>query len=259
MIAAPCWSILRTPPLAGAVNMALDEALMARARERGCCVLRTYEWSRPTLSLGRNQRAAGTYDLARARAAGVDFVRRPTGGRAVLHHREVTYSVTAPASALGELRESYAAINVILVAALHALGVAATVAEPEGRAPPPGSAPCFEEPVAGEIVAAGRKLVGSAQWRERGALLQHGSILVDDDQVLASELLLRPAPPPPPPATLRALLGRAPSADDVAEALRSALSEGGAEVGTLEMDDDLRSAALIARATYEDDRWTWRQ
>lgn len=133
---------------------------MARARERGCCILRTYEWSRPTLSLGRNQRAAGTYDLARARAAGVDFVRRPTGGRAVLHHREVTYSVASPASALGELRESYAAINVILIAAFRALGVAATVAEPEGRAPPPGSAPCFEEPVAGEIVAAGRKLVG---------------------------------------------------------------------------------------------------
>ena len=83
----------------------MDVSLLDRARSSGECVMRIYEWSRPTLSLGRNQAARGHYDLERARAAGIDFVRRPTGGRAVLHHRELTYSVTAPAAALGPARE----------------------------------------------------------------------------------------------------------------------------------------------------------
>src|SRR5687767_6811745 len=99
------WRTLVSRPADGAANMATDEALLERARTSGECVMRLYEWARPTLSLGRNQAARGHYDLDRARALGVDFVRRPTGGRAVLHHRELTYSVTGPASQLGSLRE----------------------------------------------------------------------------------------------------------------------------------------------------------
>src|SRR5687768_14706976 len=90
------WRVLLTPPLPGADNMALDEALLERARDSGEAVARVYTWSRPTLSLGRNQTAAGRYDLALAAALGIDVVRRPTGGRAVLHHRELTYAVAAP-------------------------------------------------------------------------------------------------------------------------------------------------------------------
>ena len=81
------WRILLSSPLPGADNMALDEALMDRARVSGEAVLRVYRWTTPTLSLGRNQRAAGLYDLQAAAAAGVTFVRRPTGGRALLHLR----------------------------------------------------------------------------------------------------------------------------------------------------------------------------
>src|SRR5512142_1385967 len=90
------WHLLVTPPAPGAENMAVDEALMDRARTSGEGVLRMYGWSAPTLSLGRNQIAKGRYDLARAAAEGIGIVRRPTGGRALLHHREITYSVTAP-------------------------------------------------------------------------------------------------------------------------------------------------------------------
>ena len=244
-----------TAPTDGASNMALDEALMARAARTGEAVLRVYGWSRPTLSLGRNQTARGRYDLARARDGGVDFVRRPTGGRAVLHHREVTYSVTAPAALLGSLRESYASINRLLIQGLRLLGVDAFEADPAGTAPRPGVAPCFMVPVKGEIVAGGQKLVGSAQFRENGTLLQHGSVLVDDDQALASALLLVPAPAPPPPATLHALLGRAPSLDEVASALSAALT--GAE--SMELDSALMDAARSASELYRDPEWTWRR
>jgi lipoate-protein ligase A len=218
-------------------------------------VLRVYSWSRPTLSLGRNQVARDKYDIEGARARGVDFVRRPTGGRAVLHHREVTYSVTAPVSLLGSLSESYKAINRLLIHGLRLLGVEAREADPQGTAPKPGVSPCVMVPSKGEIVAEGRKLVGSAQVREGGALLQHGSVLVDDDQALASAMLLVPVAPPPPPATLHALLGRVPTFDEVVDALSTALP--GAEA--LELDSLLEHDARRASARYRDPEWTWRR
>src|SRR6478736_6593621 len=122
------WRLIVTPAADGAENMALDEALMERARATGEWVLRVYSWSRPTISLGRNQTARGRYDLDRIRELQFDVVRRPTGGRAILHDREVTYSVTAPAGDAGDLRESYGRINGLLVFALQAMGVAASPA-----------------------------------------------------------------------------------------------------------------------------------
>ena len=252
------WRVLCTPPRDGAANMALDEALLHRAAATGEGTLRVYAWSRPTLSLGRHQSARGRYDLARAAALGIAFVRRPTGGRAVLHHREVTYSIAAPAGpagSLGTLAESYAWINRLLVEGLRALGADVQVAAPAGRPPRPGIAPCFETPVEGELCAGGGKLVGSAQVRLHGALLQHGSILVDDDQPLAAELLREPGPPPPPAATLRSLLGVAPTQRDVADALAGAL--GPAEALTL--DGALREHADALRTRYDDPAWTWRR
>jgi lipoate-protein ligase A len=257
------WRLLVSPPLDGAANMALDEALLERARATGESVLRVYAWHPPTLSLGRNQPARDAYDRARLRASGLGVVRRPTGGRAILHEREVTYSVTAPASAdprRGALGESYARINRLLCDGLRRLGVPAEVAPPGGRAPSPGIAPCFAVPVAGELVLGGRKLAGSAQWREDGALLQHGSILVDGDQSAVSGLLCRPLPPPPPPATLREALGRAPELAEVADALFAAvrtLEDPDAE--RLPPDEPLDARAATLRARYEDDRWTWRR
>lgn len=254
------WRLLLTEPLSGAENMALDDALMERARRTGEAVLRIYGWRRPTLSLGRNQWAAGRYDTDRAAALGIDIVRRPTGGRAVLHHHEVTYSVTAPASGLGTLRESYGCLNRLVLDALRRLGVNAEEARRSAPALAPGIVPCFETPTAGEITVDGRKLVGSAQFRERDALLQHGSILVDDDQCLASSLLIVPVAPAPSAATLRALLGRAPGLREVMSAFTAALcAVGGRDVAPLETDILLDEDARRARARYEDPRWTWRR
>ncbi|HVE77629.1 MAG TPA: hypothetical protein VNA89_02150 [Gemmatimonadaceae bacterium] len=253
------WRILVTPPLDGVDNMALDHALLDRARSGDEAVLRIYAWRGPTLSLGRNQPACGLYDVDEARRRDIGIVRRPTGGRALLHHREVTYSVTA-AAASAPPRESYARINRLLLDGLRRLGVDAALAPPAGAAPPPSAAPCFETPAAGEVVAGGRKLIGSAQWRDRDALLQHGSILVDDDQPVVAALTRVPVHTPPRPATLRNLLGRVPAVSEVAGALRASVAENeDPAVGELAVDDGLAAAARAHAEQYADDRWTWRR
>src|SRR4051812_12146031 len=119
------WRLLLAPPRSGAENMARDSALQNRAARTGETVFSIYSWARPTISLGRNQPAAGLYDLDRIQRGGIDVVRRPTGGRAILHHREVTYSVTAPLDGAPPLRATYERINQILIAGLSRLGVAA--------------------------------------------------------------------------------------------------------------------------------------
>lgn len=242
--------------------MARDAALLARAAETGESVFSIYTWERPTLSFGRNQRALGEYDRETIRKREMDVVRRPTGGRAILHHREITYSVTAPVRQNESLRDSYERINRILVEGLRRVGVAAEIAT-KGKAIAPGAIPCFELPSEGEIIARGRKLVGSAQWRDEKAFLQHGSILIDDDQ---SSLALLAADPhgdaaviPPAPATLRSLLGRAPRAEDLASAMFGAVSELEGCEGTFLNENEVRSNALAMLPEYLDDNWTWRR
>jgi lipoate-protein ligase A len=240
--------------------MALDEALMERARETGEWVLRVYTWSRPAVSLGRNQSARGLYDADRIRARGLDVVRRPTGGRAILHDREITYSVTAPCDQAGDLRQSYERINALLTSALREIGVAAEIAAPSKRGIAPGVSPCFDEPSAGELTVGGRKLAGSAQWRCDGALLQHGSILVEDDQSILTTLVTGEQPTIPPPATLAGALGRHPAAEELAAVLASAvrdLEDPTAEPLDLTHELRARTSALVVR--YLDDGWTWRR
>src|SRR6266516_2333143 len=157
------WRLLIAAPRSGAENMARDTALQMRAARTGESVFSIYSWSRPTLSFGRNQPASGLYDVEKIRASGIDIVRRPTGGRAILHDREVTYSVTAPISNAGPLRETYSRINLILQTGLSLLGVFAETASAVARSESPGIRPCFGTPSEGELVVQGCKLVGSAQ------------------------------------------------------------------------------------------------
>jgi len=254
------WLLLHTPPLLGADNMAVDEALMERARLTGDAVFRVYTWAQPTLSFGRNQTAIGVYDATRARDRGIGVVRRLTGGRALLHHREVTYSVTAPLANTSSLRESYGRINRLLVNGLQRLGVAVEIAAPRERAVAPTAAPCFERPATGELIVDGRKLAGSAQWRDGGVMLQHGSILIDDDQPLVSALAEAKVPDPQPAATLTASLGRVPAAEEVATALFDAvraLECAGAE--EIDLNSTIDGARQRALGRYLDDEWTWRR
>lgn len=248
--------------------MALDEALMRFARDANGWVLRVYSWRSPTLSFGRNQRALGSYDPARLAERAIDVVRRPTGGRAILHHREVTYAVAGSMDNAGDLGESYARINRLLIAGLRALGVGgvAVVDKRIGRGDDdaetanPGFLPCFHHPSVGEITLDGRKLVGSAQWRSDGALLQHGSILVEDDQMQLSSLLIQKGEAIPKPATLREVLGCAPTDRDIARVLFDAVRDNeDANAREIEIDAALMERAQALQGHYLDDDWTWRR
>jgi lipoyl(octanoyl) transferase len=268
--------------------MAVDHALLDSVKSGGRPVLRLYLWEPACLSLGRNQHARGIYDDARLRAAGMDVVRRPTGGLAVLHDRELTYCVLAPAALLGGPRHAYRLINEALVDGLRRIGVPAAVAG-TGAAPDPrldAAAPCFEAPAAGEVVAAGRKLVGSAQRCEDRTLLQHGSILVDGSQQDVVRLLRRDADGVRPDAdalvaaggirpeadavpatavapgsiTLRELLGTAPGYATLAHAVAEGFDATcGTRLapGALDRDEAARVARL--EAVYAGHDWTWRR
>ena len=245
-------------PSAGPRNMALDHAL-AECLEPGSGVLRLYGWAPHTISFGRNEPTAGRYDVEAAAAEGLAFVRRPTGGRAVLHAHEVTYAMILPLRALGGVRTAYRTINEGLVGGLQALGVPATASD-DGAVLAPDAGPCFQGPAPGEVVVGARKLVGSAQVRIGGALLQHGSIILRGDQSAVSRLSCDSAMATPP-ATVEEVLGRPVPALEVeravAESLRLALG------GTWNEGDylpaELEWAATLERDRYACDPWTWRR
>ena len=181
------WRLIIDGNLQGARNMARDVAFLeAVADGKALPTVRLYGWDPPCLSLGRHQGIEAA-DLKFCRAEGIDVVRRPTGGRALLHHLELTYAVIAP---LNEspmprgLQEAYRAICSALVRAVRTLGVDAelTRGEVNLQLPSPKTTiPCFEAPAGGEVVVGGRKLIGSAMRAHGGAILQHGAILLDWD------------------------------------------------------------------------------
>ena len=178
------WHLwLDETPRPGWANMAIDHALLERAQHQCESWLRLYHWAPPCLSFGRHEPASKRYDLERINQLGLDTVRRPTGGRAVWHAEELTYAVAAPSERFGSLPAAYLEIHEMLADALRGLGASASLAAPV-RTPPVDAGACFSQPAGGEIMIEGRKVVGSAQLRQGGAFLQHGSILLADNQGL---------------------------------------------------------------------------
>jgi lipoate-protein ligase A len=181
------WHLIVEPePLAGPRNMAVDERLFDLAASSPRTFLRFYQWAQPTASLGYSQDAAKVVDAAFCAANGIAIVRRMTGGKLVLHHREVTYSLaSADAAAFtGTLRESYRLISQALLRGLAILGVRARLAESSPPAYLKGTMPCFAYPARDEIEIDGRKIAGSAQKRTGPLFLQHGSIPLEKDEAL---------------------------------------------------------------------------
>ncbi len=192
------WRLIDSGPNIGAYNMAVDEELLGRAQAGGVLpVLRFYSWAPPAVSLGRFQNMKTAVHADACRQIGFDIVRRITGGRAVLHYRELTYSIVArtdnplfPSSVLG----TYKVIAEGLLAGLGNLGIRAEMVARGGRhallvkksAKDPA---CFSSPSWYEILANGKKIIGSAQRRTRGVFLQHGSILIDYDPVLEARVI----------------------------------------------------------------------
>jgi lipoate-protein ligase A len=251
------WRVFQDPPLSGPENMARDHALALHLGP-GEGVLRFYRWDPPTISFGRNEPAQGRYHREKAREAGVAFVRRPTGGRSVLHHRELTYALVFPLGAFGGLKAAYRRINRGLLTGIQSLGAAAELAAPSGRSLPPDAGPCFRQPAEGEVTAVGRKLIGSAQVRVEGSVLQHGSLILDGDQSLLKELR-GDEEEVPPPATLQGLLGRVPETTELAQALEEGLAMvlgGRWSHGSFRSHEEM--AARELEAHYCDESWTWR-
>ncbi len=170
------WRLLLDAAGPGPWNMGVDEALLATATAGGEPTLRLYGWDGAWLSLGYGQPEAQGL-LEACANAGVGVVRRATGGRAVLHGGDLTYALTAPEALLPPgLEATYRLVNGALASALNQLGVAVTPGPGGASAGLSSGFDCFAEPGLDALYADGRKLVGSAQRRRRGGVLQHGSI-----------------------------------------------------------------------------------
>ena len=189
------WRLINSGFQSGAMNMALDEALLhSVARGDSLPVLRFYRWRPATVTLGYAQSVITDLDLDVCRQAGLDVVRRSTGGRAVLHDHEVTYSVIAPLNTnlFGQsVLNCYRVISEILQMTLVQLGLPAQLVpgKPRGGIQNAMKAICFSAPSQYELVIDGRKVAGSAQKRHGQAFLQHGSIPIEMDLELLSKAL----------------------------------------------------------------------
>ena len=179
------WRYFPYTVQSGAENMAIDEGILRSMAHTvdPQPVLRFYGWNPATLSIGYTQSFHKEVDEAACKVEGIDIVRRPTGGRAVLHEYELTYSVIAPESnpnVVGTVIQSYLKISQALLKGFQTLGIDADMVASGGK-PQERSAMCFDAPSWYELAVDGRKLVGSAQVRKEGVLLQHGSILLHFD------------------------------------------------------------------------------
>jgi lipoate-protein ligase A len=267
------WRLILSPPADGAANMAIDEAMLEAVSEGSMpSTLRLYAWEPACLSLGYAQ-ASSEVDAERLTTHGWSIVRRPTGGRAILHIDELTYAIAAPTSDLqveGGVLASYRRLSAGLLAGLRQLGLAPEVrdAEPVGddeRADPV----CFEVPSAYEITVGGRKLVGSAQLRRQGGVLQHGSLPLTGDigrictvldfpdeatRRLRIERLRSRA------ATAEGLLGRPVAWAEAARAIQAGFSEAlGLRFDQRDLSqDEARRADQLRQDRYAHPDWTRR-
>jgi lipoyl(octanoyl) transferase len=177
----------------GAILMQEDYDLLMRVENgNGHSFLRFYEWDEPTLSLGFHQNE-NTIDADALQQAHVPWVRRPTGGAAVLHSEELTYSIVQPMTCAADAHRLLENVSCALAEGLRTVGVRAGVdARGEMLSALPNRTSCFVRTSRWEVTAGGRKIVGSAQRRLTRAILQHGSILTGDDHLRIAEFLILP-------------------------------------------------------------------
>jgi lipoate-protein ligase A len=259
-------------------NMALDEALAAIAEQgEGRPTVRVYGWKPAAVSIGYSQRALAAVNVKKVVRLGIPLVRRLTGGRAVFHDQEVTYSVIAPKGQLGapqSILKAYRRIGQALVVCLGHLGVSAHLSRVVSRGWGPGVrsalSPCFSSFGRYEVLVGHRKVVGSAQRRIGGILLQHGSLLTGEGYLRIAQLLpvsdeanrqkivqeLRKKT-----ISLGALLSRRVSYAEVASALFLGFQEvlsSSLEPGELWPEEKTMAQRLV-RERYRSQEWTLRR
>ncbi|MDQ0218345.1 lipoate--protein ligase family protein [Peribacillus cavernae] len=185
------WAYIDSGNCSPSFNMAMDEALLNwHSNGRIPPIIRFYGWDPATLSIGYFQKAEKEINLEEVKKQGAGFVRRPTGGRAVLHEHELTYSVIVNEEYPNmpkNVTEAYRVISEGILRGFKNLGLDAYFAVPKtdnekAALREPRSSVCFDAPSWYELVVEGRKVAGSAQTRQKGVILQHGSILLDLDE-----------------------------------------------------------------------------
>jgi lipoate-protein ligase A len=251
------WQLLVDRARAGYENMARDQGLLDLAEREGIAVLRLYRWEPYCLSFGRHEPALRRYDREKIIGANLDTVRRPTGGRAVWHARELTYSVAAPVELFGTLRDAYHDIHLALSHALRDLGARATLAGVGVRTASLDSGACFASPAGGEVMVQGAKVIGSAQLRQGPAFLQHGSLLLEDTQDVVQRVT-RGSPPASQDRPLAAILGRVLPFDEVARAISSG-ADWASDWSPWSQEEALGVIARGHEARFRSEAWTWRR
>ncbi len=258
------WRIIYHGASTGAWNMAVDETIQeAVGKHEVPPTLRLYAWNPPCLSLGHAQPVSDV-SLDALKERGWDLVRRPTGGRAILHTDELTYSVCGLADdprLAGGVLSSYRVISQALLKALKLLGIDAEVREKQGHDMVEGNRTsasnpnpvCFEEPSDYEITVHGKKLIGSAQARRKETVLQHGSLPLSGDITRITQVLSFPDAIAREEAAQR-LLARAASVEQVLgktiawETASQAFVTAFAETLNLEFRNEVLTTAEISRS-----------
>ncbi len=268
------WRLIISNSACGAWNMALDEAILESVVNQKCPpTLRLYAWFPPCLSLGQAQPVRDV-DMAALESRGWDLVRRPTGGRAILHTDELTYSVAARQDeprVSGSILESYRRISAALLHALVILGLSPRADQkyplPDGAQQ--NGAVCFEVPSNYEITVNGKKLIGSAQARRSNGILQHGSLPLYGDLTRITQVLAYPDQPSQEvaarrlishAATVESILGNSPGWEEAANAFRTAF-EMKLDLKFIqsdpEADESIRAEELV-ETKYGNSKWTQR-
>lgn len=242
-------------------NMAVDEALLLLCDEQPHVTVRFYGWARPTLSLGYFQ-SVSEIDMAECERLGFDWVRRPTGGRAVLHDRELTYSVIAPIDLLGaSVAQSHEKISQALAWGLEKLGLHAEFSRLSASAKEARAA-CFAVPAPVELTVQGKKIIGSAQVRTKKSLLQHGSIpiTIDFDALAAVLKIAQPNLLRRKAAGLAEFLGYELTLGQLKQAVRWGFEEFfGIELQPEELSPPEQALAeRLCAEKYATRAWNWR-
>jgi lipoyl(octanoyl) transferase len=273
------WRFIDSGNCSPSFNMALDEALLDWHSEGKIPpVIRFYGWDPATLSIGYFQKVEKEIDLEAVKAHGLGFVRRPTGGRGVLHEHELTYSVIVSEDhpeMPTTVTEAYRVISEGILKGFHQLGLEAYFAVPrtdEERSAlkNPRSAVCFDAPSWYELVVEGRKVAGSAQTRQKGVILQHGSILLDLDEDKLFSLFKYPSERvkdrmksafKSKAVAINEISPRKITLEEAKEAFYKGFAEGlNIELQPYELtEEELAYVNKIVKERYESDEWNFKR
>ncbi|MEM5015628.1 biotin/lipoate A/B protein ligase family protein [Metabacillus indicus] len=273
------WRFIDSGNCSPAYNMALDEVLLEWNSEGNFPpVIRFYGWNPATLSVGYFQKAEKEIDLEAVKRNGLGFVRRPTGGRGVLHDKELTYSVIVSEDhpeMPKTVTEAYRVISEGILQGFRELGLDAYFAVPRTEEEKQGlknprSAVCFDAPSWYELVVEGRKVAGSAQTRQKGVILQHGSILLDLDEDLLFSLFKYPSDRVKErmqknfknkAVAVNALREKKVTVEEAKEAFRRGFEKGlNIKLEPYKLTDEEHAAVMkLAAEKYESDEWNYKR